>query len=293
MKLCSDFKVVILRARSAAQSLEIKPHHPAGLASGLNLPGLDFQYRILVLRFRQTVKGLSHLGIRLRPERRVIQPGPLQRTPSVIGSVVNVDDLQVRLQQFDSGKNAVAVQAIRIKRIGMKIGRCHESNAIFKQGGQQTVKNHGIRNVCHVKFIEANQPITPGNTFTQLVERVCRALQILQFPMHLPHELMKVQADFALERNGAEKAVHEKALTPPHPSVHVNPTRNIRPVDQFLEGIRALPLKRRPLGRAALQSIDCAQLRWIADVAARTQFSLVGREHQTCHAAAAGPPQGG
>ena len=108
----------------------------------------------------------------------------------------------------------------------------------------------GVGDVGDVKLVKADEAVTLGNTFAQFVERIDRALEVAQFTVDFAHELVKMQARLALERNRVVKAVHQEAFAAPHPAVHVDPARNVGPVDQLLERIGTLLLERRPLGGA-------------------------------------------
>ena len=70
--------------------------------------------------------------------------------------------------------------------------------------------------------------IAPGDAPAQFVQRVHRAVQVLQLAMHLAHEFVEVQSCLALQRHRLVEAVHQEALAAADPAVHVDPARNRR-----------------------------------------------------------------
>ena len=73
MKAAGHFQVVILRARAAAQGLEVKPDYPAGLAPGTYLPRLNIQHRVFVSLFSQTFESVCHGSVGRLTQWHVIE----------------------------------------------------------------------------------------------------------------------------------------------------------------------------------------------------------------------------
>ena len=185
----------------------------------------------------------------------------LQGTAPVVGAVVNAKYLQMFFKQRNGRQYPIPVQAVRVEFIGLEVGRGDKPHTVVKQRHQQAMQNHGVRNVCHMKLVKANQSIPLRNAFTEFVKGIHRALQVSQFPMYLAHELMKMQPGFASQRHGIEKAVHQKAFAPPYTPVQIDTTGRFRVINEFFERVGALFLQITPLGSAALQRIDGSQLR--------------------------------
>ena len=176
MELRGNFQIVILRAWPTAQGAKVKPHHATRLAPRHDFAGLNVQHRIFVVHLGELIKGVRHLGIGLRPQRGVVELDLFQRAASVIGTVVHVDDFHALVQQRNRRQDTVTVQAIRVQAVGLKIGGGDEAHAILKQRRQQTMQDHGIGDVGHVEFIEADQLVALGDSCTQHIQRVRRAL---------------------------------------------------------------------------------------------------------------------
>ena len=121
-----------------------------------------------------------------------------------------------------------------VQIVGLKIGRGDKSHAVLKQGIEQAMQDHGVCDVGHMKFVKSNEFVFFGNLLAQHIQRIDRALQLAQLAVHLAHEFMKMQTGFALDRYSLKKAIHQKALAPPHAAKHIHATRNGRTVDEFL-----------------------------------------------------------
>lgn len=164
----------------------------------------------------------------------------------------------------------------RIQVVGLEVRCGHEAHAVVEERHQQPMKNHRVGDVGHVELVEADELVALGNSQSKLVERIDRALQLAQLAVHLAHELVEVQARLAPQRHGVEEQVHQEALAPPDAAIHVDAARELRPVDELLQRVRALGLVLGPFGGAAIQRLHGAQLRGIALEPARSEFRLVG-----------------
>src|SRR3546814_7909080 len=80
---------------------------------------------------------------------------------------------------------------------------------MLEQLEQQSVQNHGIGNIRHMEFIEADQAVALGNTARHLVQRVLLAPNRIKFTMYATHELMKMHTRLALYRHRQIKRSEE------------------------------------------------------------------------------------
>ena len=208
------------------------------------------------MTFGQAVEGIGHSGIGLGPQGRQIQIDLLQGSAAVVGAVVHIDHFQGLVEQINRRQDAVAVHATRVQIVGLEVGGGHKAHAVVEQGIEQAVQDHGVGDVGHMEFVKANQLVTLGNLLTQNIQGVGLALQLPQLAVHLAHELMKVQTGFALNWHRIKKAVHQKTLATPHPTVHVHTTRDGRTVDEFFQLVRTLFFVSCPFVGASLQRID-------------------------------------
>ena len=164
------------------------------------------------------------------------------------------------LQQLDGRQDAVTVQAVRIQVVRMKIGGRDNADAVGEQRLQQAMQDHRVGDVRDVKLIETDETETARNATPEFVQGVDGTLEVLQFPVHLAHELMKVQSRLAGERDGLEKAVHQEALATPDPTMHVDAPRDGRTAQQLGQRIGAACLVGCPFTLAALQRLNGPQL---------------------------------
>ena len=127
-----------------------------------------------------------------------------------------------------------------------------------------------------MKFVKADELEFGGDAPAQLVQRIDLALQGGHFAVHFAHEFVKVQARFAANGHGVEKAVHQKAFAAPHAAIHVNALGNFGVVDELFEPVGTPGLVGGPVISAALQRLHGAKLGGVGLKAARGQFLLVG-----------------
>ena len=128
----------------------------------------------------------------------MIQPHLRQRDLSVVATIVDIHDFQLGLQQFDRGQDAIPMQAVRVQVVRLEIRGRDDADPIFEEGLEQPVQDHRVGHVSHMKFIKTNQAVAARHALAQFLQRVHDALQLGQFPMHLAHEFMKMQARLAL-----------------------------------------------------------------------------------------------
>jgi hypothetical protein len=121
------------------------------------------------------------------------------------------------LQQLDGRQDAVAVQPVRVQRVGVEVGGRDDADAVGEQRLQQPVQDHRVGDVGDVELVEADQPEAPRDAPPQLVQRVGRALELLQLAVHLAHELVEVQPRLALSGTAWKKQSIRKLLPRPTP----------------------------------------------------------------------------
>ena len=127
---------------------------------------------VAIGRLGQLAEGPLHRGFRLGTERGVVQVDVVERAAPVVGAVVDVDDFQVLLEQFDRRQDAVAVQAVRVQAVGVEVRGRHDAHAVGEQRLQQPVQDHRVGDVGDVELVEADQPEAPRDAAAELVERV-------------------------------------------------------------------------------------------------------------------------
>ena len=167
------------------------------------------------------------------------------------------------------------MQSVGVQPIGMKVRCGDDAHAVIEQRLEQAVQDHRVGDVGDMKLVEADQPKAFGHALAEHLERVNCAVHVGEFAVHLAHEFMKVQARLAFERHRVEKAIHQKALAAPHPTVHVDAARNFRASQQSHQRVATPSLVSRPLVFATFQRIDGSHLGSVCRVAAFGQGALV------------------
>ena len=132
------------------------------------------------------------------------------------------------------------------------------------QGLEQAMQYQCVGNVGDMKFVKTNQLIAKRHAFAQHIKWVSGTLQVMEFAVHLAHELMKMQARFALEWDRLEKTIHQKTFAAPHTTVQIDAPGDGGMVDQFLERVATFFLVNGPLLRTHIQGLHRTQLRRIA-----------------------------
>ena len=103
MKLTGDFQIIVLRARPAAQSLEIEPNQSPCTAPGLDEARLDVQTRILVGAFGQSFESAGHGSIGLFAPGAMIKVGRLEGPVAIVYAMVDVDHFKPFVEQINRG----------------------------------------------------------------------------------------------------------------------------------------------------------------------------------------------
>ena len=121
------------------------------------------QHGIFIVGFGEPRKSFPHLRIRLRATWHVVQAHALHHAAPVVRTDTNGDHLQPGIEQLNCGQDARAMQAIRVQIVRAEVGRRDKAHALGKQGAEQPVQDHGVRDVGHVELVKTNQPVLFGH----------------------------------------------------------------------------------------------------------------------------------
>ena len=235
----------------------------------------DVQDRVFVFRFSQAFECELHGAVRVGTEWAVVQAQLGEGELPVVIPRADVDGLEMVLEQGDGRQDAFAVQAVRIQRGGFEVGRDHQAHAVFEQGLEQAVQDQRVRDIGNVELVEANQAVSAGDAAAEFPQRIGCSLQVGEFAMHLAHELVKMQARLAQQRDAEVEAVHDETFAAAHPTVQVHATRERRARHQLRQDIAAARLVLHPFVFAALQRLERAQLPGVGTEAALAPSLLV------------------
>ena len=202
---------------------------------------------------------------------RIISLRLRQSTAAIVNPCIHVDHIGHALNQLDRRQNPIAVQTIRIQIIGLVVRSHDKAHAVAHQTIEQTVQNHCVGNVGHMKFVKANQAVALRHTFGHLFQRVGLPFERFQFAVHTVHELVKVNANFALNRTLLIVGIHQHAFAAPHATPKIHALRNLWFGKEAGQFIRPFRFVLSPFVFALLQAFGRCFLRKIRRIAMRRQ----------------------
>jgi len=275
-----QFEVVILRARSAAERLEIEPDHAVAATQRRNLAPeyLDAAHRCaLAASHRGEVLGHFQLGSRIR---RIVEDLDLfEGSQAVVDTGIDLQNVETLLDQRNRRQEVLALQAIRVEPIGRVVGRHHEDDAPGKQRFEQPSEDHRIGNVGYVELVEAQQAHLGSDPVGNPEQWIALTLQLVQLAMDAVHEGMEVNPALAPVGHRVEEAIHQEALAAPHAAPEIDATRQIGRGKEPPQGAATPDLERQQRIVKALQALGGRPLRSVGSEVPYREQALVGVEH--------------
>src|SRR5581483_1493983 len=273
-------QVVVLRAAPAADHLELEPDHAARAVPVRDDAALDVELVELLLHLGDGPERLHQQAVGLGPERGVVHPDLLQHALAVVDPAVDLHHVEALLQQPDRGQEIFPLQPVLVELLGRVVGRHAIDHSELHRALEQPADDHRVGDVVDLHLVEADQAVALGDARRERVERILAALQLLQLPVHVAHEMVEVHPALAHERQRQEEAVHEKALAAADPAPEVDAARERRVHHEPPQSVAAPRLVRRPLLVEPLQALDRALLRRVAREAALAERPAVDLERR-------------
>ena len=239
---------------------------------------LDGQARIVDRGSGQLLESLRKAAICIGAQRTEVDIDTLQRQAPIVGSGIDIKNIEMVFQERDRGQDGVAIQTVGIEIIGSVVGRHHEDHAMTEKAVQQALENHGIGHIRDMKLIETDQAIPRGKPAGDLIERITHLPEITQFAMHAAHELMKVHPGLAHHRYGFVEHIHEQALAASDTAIHPDAAWHRRAIEQLAQQSGPPALEFDQIIVKPLQPFDRSQLRSVAAVATFGQQLCVALE---------------
>ncbi len=131
----------------------------------------------------------------VEPSRR-----SFQQAQAIVGLAVDVNDLRVLFQQFDSRQKARALQTFFVEIVGRHVRRCDQRHPAIEQATEQSAEQHRIGDVGHEELVEADDAGFLRDLCGDQLQRVGLVLMFLQLVVHRLHEAMEVAALAVFER---------------------------------------------------------------------------------------------
>ena len=133
-----------------------------------------------------------------------------------LGTHLDVHHVAVFLDELDGGHEAVALQPVLVEVARFHVGGEHQRHAALQQGAEQAGEDHGVGDVGHEQFVEADDLGLLRDLVGHAVERRLHALEALQVRVHLLHEAVEVRAALLGDAQGRKEQVHEPGLAAAH-----------------------------------------------------------------------------
>ena len=152
------------------------------------------------------------------------------------------------------------MQAIRVQGIRRVVRRDHEADVQREKAIEQAIQDHRVGNVRHVELVEADESMPARDALRDVVERLGRPLELVQFRMDAAHELVKMDPRLADHGHGGEERIHQEALAATDIAPQVDAARHWRAHQQLSQRVRALRLVVGPVLVEKLQPFGGALL---------------------------------
>ena len=156
VEMRGDGKIVGRAKGPAAEIVEVEPGDSLGGPRQRHLAALRRQPRRCRHRpIGQLGKGLPQASSRCFAQRRAVEGEIADALASIVDLAVQFEDVESLLEQRDEGQEAFALQTALVEVVGRAV-RCRDNHdALLEQGPEEPAEEHGIGNVGHLEFVEA------------------------------------------------------------------------------------------------------------------------------------------
>src|SRR3989475_247430 len=256
--------MAVLRAAPAADQLEVEPDDAAGPVAIGNHAAFHVELVEFLLDFGDSPEGLQQRPVGLLAERRMVDLDALQHALAEVDAAVDVQNIEALLEQRDRRQEIVALEPVLVQIVRTVVRSHAADDSEIHHPPEQPADDHGVGNIVHVQFVEADEAIALGDALGERAQGIFAALQLLELAVHVAHEVVESHAPFPDQRQAPVEAVHQEALSPADPAPQVHAARQRRVHHQALERRAAPRLVGGPLLVELLQPLDRAQLGGIA-----------------------------
>ena len=150
-----------------------------------------------------------------------------------------------------AGRKQRPLQTVAVQIVRRDVRRGHQRNAAREQRLQQRGQQHGVGDVGHEEFVEAQHVGLGLKAVGDDFQRVFPPLQLGQLFMHPQHEAMKVQTHFAIARQTVEEHIHQPGFAAPDAAPHIQPLHRALRRRVAALAQQAAELTAQPAGRRA------------------------------------------
>ena len=224
VKFPGQFDVVARRARAVAELGKLEPDHIVRQPARAQTAAVDLDILPAPRRpRRQALEAALQARLRIRPQRVVVEPRPLQSSQAVVVARIDVHDPGVGVEQRDGGQEPRALEPVFIQALGRDVGGGHQGDTALDDGLQKVGQDHRIADIADEKLVKADNPGLCREAIADTFEGVFLAFQFAEFAVHALHKTMKMHAQLALEGQTIVERIHQVGFAAPHPTPEIQP----------------------------------------------------------------------
>ena len=214
-------EVVGLGAGAAAQGVEVEPQYAVGLALGGDVAAEQGQAAGLGGLAGVALEQDGEMNLALGIVGNEEDVGGAEAALAVVLAAVHVEDVEAFFEQGDGGQEAAAVLALRVEPGRLVVGGGHEHHAFGQQAFEQAAENHGVGDVAHVEFVEAEDLGVAGDVAGHGLQGVGLVFVFAHAAVGFGHEGVEVYAAGGAGRQAAVEGVHQEAFAAPDAAVEI------------------------------------------------------------------------
>ena len=114
------------------------------------------------------------------------------------------------------------VEPVLVEPVRFQIGCGDHHDTMFEQGREQPAQDHRIGNIGDLKLVETKKRGALRDLRGNRCNRIFLLLApVMNPPVHILHELVKMDPRLRLDARQIEEQVHEHRLAAPHPAPEV------------------------------------------------------------------------
>gem|GEM_PF-3560112 len=143
---------------------------------------------------------------------------------AVIGVPVHAQHLHMPNDGIDGRQKTFAIEAIGVQLLRWLVGGGDDYHAVLEEHLEQPTEDDRVADVADEQLVEAQHANFLRKPFRQRLQRISRAIELVQPNMYPAHEVVKVLAARRHGNAGVED-VHQPGLTTADRAPQVDPGR--------------------------------------------------------------------
>ena len=139
-------------------------------------------------------------------------------------------DVHVLFDHVDERHEQGAVQAFIVKLSRRRVRGSDDHDAALEQSCEKPAEDHGVGDIGHVKFVEAEEPSLPRQLNRGKLDRIPAGVlagfhllpERVDALVHVDHEFVEMRAAFSLDRARIVEQIHQHRFAAPDVAIDVN-----------------------------------------------------------------------